>query len=197
MYLQLDNCRRSATPTVWLHDTFAVLTVLLRALLLCAVTSCSVQLSPEYDKLAFATLSDLNVKTETLFASLSAGGTAQNFSNYQETYAQIIGGFSAVRVTTLNRQTPPLSARLLASPPFKTVCGTQPDNCVNPTPDHLEQIIMLLTSMRDTHKRGKLTSELVSGFNGAGGFKNQFEIEMGRVLAFESALQRSGGVNGS
>lgn len=182
MFQRLEN--------VWWRTTqraaFAVF-LLLSILLM----GCAARLSPDYDKVTFASLSDLNVKTETLFASLSSGGSAQSFPNFQATYATLIGGFSAALVTTSNRQTPGLSAKLLASPQLKALCGEEPESCVNPTPDHLEKVITLLTQMRNTHQRGKLSGELVAGFNRAGGFKGQYEIEMGRVLFFEQALQRS------
>ncbi|TAU35381.1 hypothetical protein ELI44_37200 [Rhizobium ruizarguesonis] len=198
MSLQLVSRRLPDTSNACLAELFTRLSVAIYALALLAIMAgCSVQLSPEYDKITFSNLSALNVKAETLFASLSAGGTAANFSNYQDTYAELIGGFSAARIATLNRQTPPLSAKLLTSPTLKTACANDPASCVNPTPYNLQQVIALLTSMRDTHKRGKLVGELVVGFNGGGGFKGQYEIEMGRVLAFESALQRSEGSNGS
>jgi hypothetical protein len=182
MFQQLGNFRWPAARST------AIAIFLLYAVLLSGlVTGCAAKLSPDYDKVTFASLSDLNVKTETLFASLSGGGSTHDFPTFQATYAQLIGGFSAARISTSNRQTPPLSA----SPQVKALCGSEPESCVNPTPYHLEKVITLLTKMRNTHQSGKLPGELVAGFNGAGGFKGQYEIEMGRVLAFESALQRT------
>ncbi|ESY17063.1 hypothetical protein [Mesorhizobium sp. LNJC391B00] len=151
---------------------------------------CSVQLSPAYDQATFTSISDLNVKTETLLASLSRGGTAGDFPKYKVTYDQLIGGFSAARVATASRDVPAPSQRLLGISHLNGVCGNDPTNCVNPTPHHLEKVITLLTAMRDTHQQGKLAGELVAGFNGQGGFKGQYEIEMSRILVFETALQR-------
>lgn len=159
-------------------------------LILWIISSCSTQLSPAYDRSTYTSLTDLNVKAETLFASLSGGGTASNFPTYKETYNQLIGGFSAARMATATREVPPLSQRLLDTSKVKAACGEDPTGCVNPTPHHLDQVTALLTTMRETHQQGKLVSELVSGFNGQGGFKNKYESEMSRVLVFEAALQR-------
>lgn len=182
MFQQLETVWGRITQSA----TFAVF--LLLSILL---TGCAARLSPDFDKVTFASLNDLNVKTETLFASLSGNGPVQSFSKSEATYAALIGGFSAARIATANRQTPPLSAKLLASPQLKPLCGEEPQSCVNPTPYNLENVVELLTQMRDVHQRGKLSGGLVTGFNGIGGFKLQYEIEMGKVLAFEQALQRS------
>lgn len=148
------------------------------------VSGCSVQLAPDYDKATYDSLAELNVQTETLFASLSSGGSAADFAAHKPIYDGIIGGFSAARMLTDSRAIPPLSSRLLATPLFKTACGGDPAKCVNQTPLHLKQIIDLLTGMRDAHKRGGLSAALVVGF------KLQYELEMQRVLVFEAALQR-------
>lgn len=158
--------------------------------LFCAISGCSIQLSPAYDQAMYASLSELNVKTETLFSSLSRGGTAGDFQKYKPTYDQLIGGFSAARIAAASREVPAPSQRLLGISHLKGVCGEDPTNCVNPTPHHLEKVVALLTAMRDTHQQGKLVSELVTGLNGQGGFKGQYEIEMSRILVFEAALQR-------
>ncbi|MER9870811.1 hypothetical protein NKJ35_27160 [Mesorhizobium sp. M0136] len=154
------------------------------------VSGCSIQLSPAYDQATLTSISDLNVKTETLLASLSHGGTAGDFSKHKATYDQLIGGFSAARVATASRDVPAPSQRLLGIAHLNGVCGNEPSNCVNPTPHHLDKVIALLSAMRNTHQQGELVSELVTGFNGQGGFKGQYEIEMSRILVFETALQR-------
>ena len=158
--------------------------------LLLAVAGCSIQLSPAYDQVTYTKLVDLNVRAETLFASVSNGGTAADFSAHKTTYDQLIGGFSAARMTTATREIPNSSRQLIGTSGLRAACGADPTDCINPTPHHLDKVIVLLTAMRDTHQAGKLVGELVSGTNGQGGFKGQYEIEMNRVLVFEAALQR-------
>ncbi|MBZ9662944.1 hypothetical protein LB523_28235 [Mesorhizobium sp. ESP-6-4] len=155
-----------------------------------AFSGCSIQLSPAYDQATFTSISDLNVKTETLFASLSQGGTAGDFAKYKATYDQLIGGFTAARITTASRDVPAPSQRVLTMAHLNGVCGNDASNCVNPTPHHLDQVINVLTKMRDVHQSGGLKGNLVTGSNGIGGFKYQYETEMSRILVFESALQR-------
>ncbi|RUW85206.1 hypothetical protein [Mesorhizobium sp. M1E.F.Ca.ET.063.01.1.1] len=159
-------------------------------LLLFTTSGCSIQLSPAYDQATYTSLSELNVKTETLFSSLSKGAESGEFQKYKPTYDQLIGGFSAARITTASRPVPSPSQRLLGVTHLQGVCGNDPTNCVNPTPHHLDNIVILLKAIRDKHQQGKLEAEVVNGFNGQSGFKGQYEIEMSRILVFETALQR-------
>jgi hypothetical protein len=152
--------------------------------LIFAVAGCTIQLSPAYDEATYTSLVELNVKTETLFASLSGGGTAADFPAYKPTYDQLIGGFSAARMATATREVPAAGLRL-AGAGSNAVCADNPADCVKPTPHHLDKIIVLLIAMRDAHQHGKL----IRGLD-VGGFKNQYEIEMSRVLLFEAALKR-------
>lgn len=154
------------------------------------LAGCSAQLSPSYDQTVFNDLNALNVQTETLFAALTHDGPVGGFASRQKTYDELIGGFSAAKLTTEARFIPPGGLRLAASPALQALCGSDPAECVNPTPHHLAKIITLLTAMRDVHEKGRLVGELVVGIDGAGGFKNQYEIEMSRILVFEAALQR-------
>jgi len=190
-----DRCFAADPPlapkqTLTVNPGRALLSFLAFLSILWIIASFSTQLSPAYDPSIYIPLTTLNVKAETLFASLSGGGTASNFPTYKETYDQLIGGFSAARMATATREVPPLSQRLFGSSQVKAACGDDPSDCVNPTPHHLDQVTALLTTMRDTHQQGKLAGELVNGFNGHGGFKNKYESEMSRVLVFEAALQR-------
>ena len=158
--------------------------------LLFLIAGCSVQLAPAYNEATYKSITDLNVKTETLFASLSKGGTAGDFQKYKATYDELIGGFSAARMLTATRDVPPISRRAFGIAGLSAACGTDFTDCVNPTPHHLDKVIVLLTAMRDTHQKGGLVGELVVGLNGQAGFKGQYEIEMNRILVFEGALKR-------
>ncbi|RWD71059.1 hypothetical protein [Mesorhizobium sp.] len=184
MYQARSVSRPSHRPSVALAIRSLIVLIAL------VFSGCSIQLSPAYDQATFTSISDLNVKTETLFASVSKGGTAGDFPKYKATYDQVIGGFSAARVATASRDVPAPSQRVLGIAHLNGGCGDDPASCVNPTPHHLDKVIALLTAMRDTHQQGKLVSELVTGLNGQGGFKGQYEIEMSRILVFETALQR-------
>ena len=160
---------------------FAALTALL---LLVAVAGCTIQLSPAFDADLYKTVTELNVKAETLFAKVSGGGTAANFKTSSATYDALIGGFSAARLAADARGAPPMGVRLAAQGPLKKICADDPTACVNPTPHNLGVIVGLLTDMRDSHRSGRLPAYLVAGF------KNRYEIYMNRVLVFEAALNR-------
>ncbi|UCI07378.1 hypothetical protein [Mesorhizobium sp. B1-1-8] len=184
MYQARSVSRPDRTPPV--ASAIRSLVILIALVL----SSCAIQLSPAYNQATFTSISDLNVKTETLMASLSQGGTAGDFAKYKATYDQLIGGFSAARMETASRDVPAPSQRVLKIAHLNSVCGNDPTNCVNPTPHHLDQVIKVLTKMRDIHQSGELKGNFVTGSNGIGGFKYQYEIEMSRILVFESALQR-------
>lgn len=181
--------RGDCVPAAGGHCGLATLLLALIASLplLGAVSGCAIQLSPPYDQAIYNSISDLNVKTETLFAALSQGGTAANFPTYKATYDQLIGGFSAARMSTMSREVPMPSQKLLSITHLDKQCGKDPSGCVNPTPDNLEQIITLLTTMRDRHQAGRLPGEFVTG---TAGFKQAYEIRMHQVLVFEAALKR-------
>ena len=154
-----------------------------RCLAICCVVvaACSVQLSPEYDSASFQQLTDLNVKTETLFASLAGGSSASKYPDYSKTYDDIIGGFSAVRTVLSARPAPgnaPVSAQLATS-----LGCTDAASCIAPTVETLQHLIEALQEMRDVHR--------TKGFTAApGGYKLDFEAKMKDILAFEAALKR-------
>lgn len=153
-------------------------------LALLALAGCAAQLSPAFDPATYKTITDLNVKTETLFAALSGGATASSFGTYRETYAEILGGFAAARMATASRAVPAMNPQLAKIAQLDKICADNPADCINPTPRHIDKIIVLLTAMRDTHQRRGLSADLV------GGFKRQYELEMNPILVFEAALNR-------
>ena len=177
-------------PRERIHLSRAILSFLACFSILWAIAGCATQLSPSFDQATYTSLTDLNVKSETLFASLSKGGTSANFPAYKESYDQLIGGFSAARMAAAAREVPSGGGHLLGVSQVKAACGDDPSDCTNPTPHHLDKVITLLSAMRDTHQSGRLVGELVAGSDGHGGFKGQYEIEMNPVLIFEAALQR-------
>ena len=152
------------------------------------LAGCSVQLSPAPDQALFDNLTSLNVQTQTLFAGLTHRGSVGEFSGRAETYDALIGGYAAARLVAASREVPAEGLRLADR--LGEICVSDPVECVNPTPHHLDKIITLLTAMRDAHERGRLVGALVAGPDGTGGFKGQYEIEMSRILLFEAALQR-------
>src|SRR5262245_37357230 len=103
--------------------TQKLLSILAALTCLWVVAGCVTKLSHSYDGSTYTALTDLNVKAETLFASLSGSQTASSFQTHKETYDQLIGGFSAVRMTTAVREIPPSSQRLLSASQMKAVCG--------------------------------------------------------------------------
>lgn len=160
---------------------FAALTALL---LLVAVAGCTIQLSPAFDADLYKTVTELNVKAETLFAKVSGGGTAANFKTSSATYDALIGGFSAARLAADARGAPPMGVRLAAQGPWKKICADDPTACVNPTPSRLDDVISVITEMRDRHQAGRLPAYRVAYL------KSVYEVYMHDVLVFEANLER-------
>lgn len=186
MIEEFDSSAAKVARAVGYVPRFAIVTLAIMFLLV----GCAAQLSPSYNQAIFDDLTGLNVKTETLFASLSHDSSVGDFASRRTTYDELIGSFSAAKLTTEARDVPPMGLRIAASPALKGICGSDPVQCANPTPHHLEKIIALLTAMRDAHERGGLTRFIVAGSDGTGGVKNQYETDMNIILVFEAALQR-------
>ena len=161
-------------------------------LIMLALAACTVRLLPAYDQATYQSLTSLNANTLTLFSSLSAGSSAKEFPRYEDQYNELIGGFSAARMTLANRPTPPIGQTLFGTGPLSAICGKNAsvEDCLNATPRILDQIVALLTKMRDIHQQRGLPAEVVSGLNGRGGLKGQYQIEVAQVLTVEAALQR-------
>ena len=146
------------------------------------LAACTAQLSPPFDQAIYDKVVGLNEQTETLYASLSNGGSAGSFAAKAADYDAVIGGFSALRLQIAARPVPSGISGGLG--PLAAVCGSAPADCIDTTTHHLDKIVSFLTAQRDLHQRGKLTAGLVA-LN-----KGQYEAEMNPILTFETALQR-------
>jgi hypothetical protein len=162
--------------------------ILKRFVLLWAVllTACTIQLAPGYDQALAEGLDASNKQALTLFASLESGSPASEFDSYEPRYAELIGGFDALRQRAMTRQIPPLAKRLSSLKMVQTFCNSEsdPGGCLNVTPSSLAQVLSLLRRMRDTHKSRGLESEQVELF------RNGYNPAIAQALTVENALKR-------
>jgi hypothetical protein len=159
-----------------------------RAILLCAalLAACTIQLVPSYDQALVEGLNDANTAALTLFASVETGSPTTKFSDYEHSYAEIIGKFDALQQRAASRQIPPLAARLSKLKITQTYCNsaTDPTSCLNVSPSSLNAVLATLRRMRDTHKSSGLAPDAVDLFEG------RYKIAVAQALTVENALKR-------
>jgi hypothetical protein len=173
------------------HTVRAVFQTIAVAWVMLILAGCAARLLPAYDQATYEDLTDLNAKALALFSALSAGGTPSDYPKYEDQYNELVGGFGAARMTLANRPPPPIGRKLFGTRLLAKAChGRSAEECLNETPHTLDQIVALFTKMRDVHRQRGLPAEAVSGLNGRGGFKGQYQIEIAQALTIEAALQR-------
>ena len=164
-------------PVIWKR------TVLLWAVLLAA---CTIQLAPSYDQALVDGLDTNNAAALTLFALVESGSPKEKFGDYEERYAELIGGFEALHQRAQNRQIPPLAARLSKLNIVKGLCNSQtdPTACVNTSPAAIERVLAVFRMMRDTHKSKGLQKDIVEAF------QTDYRTAIDQALTVENALKR-------
>jgi hypothetical protein len=157
--------------------------VLLWAVLLAA---CTIQLAPGYDQALAEGLDASNRQALTLFASLEGGSPASEYDSYEQRYAELIGGFDALRQRALTRQIPPLAKRLSSLKIVQGFCNSEsdPTGCLNASPSSLAEVLSLLRRMRDTHKSRGLGSDQIELF------RDSYNPAIAQALTVENALKR-------
>lgn len=157
--------------------------ILMWAMLLAA---CTIQLAPDYDQALVEGLGESNAEALTLFASVETGSPASEFDDYDERYAELIGGFEALRQRAATRQIPPLARRLSSLPSIAAVCVSEsdPTRCVNASPVSLQEVLTLLRAMRDTHRSSGLAVDTVARF------RDGYDTAIAQALTVENALKR-------
>jgi hypothetical protein len=166
--------------------------IILSALVMLALSACSVSLAPPFDQSLVTGLNSANTKALTLFSAVSTGSTAEKFPQYSSQYDGLIGQFGALRQQALARPIPPLAKKLadqlVKYKVLKEACGDaggNPSSCVNSSPNGMLVIINNLTKMRDVHKASGLKKDIVAIF------KNAHDISMSQALTIETALKRN------
>lgn len=153
--------------------------------LLLLLSACQVRLAPEFDRGILDGLVEANRQTMMLFAAVEGGGDPAGFPQRDPQYQEAIGRFAALRIEAQARPQP--------SSPLADLFGlggAEPPEAASivpletPTPAVLEQIVALLTQMRQTDRAGTLTETKVAGF------KNSYETGIAQALVYEKALER-------
>jgi len=153
----------------WLARPGAVLLVLLLAV------ACTIQLAPPYDRTIVDGLTAANEQTLTLFAGVASGGSAAEYPRREPAYNAVIGKFDALRIQAKARPTPP-PPRILGD---KAAGLTEAASIGG-----LEEIVRVMTRMRDDDKDGGMNAAAVSLYKGS------YEISIDQVLTYEKALAR-------
>lgn len=159
------------------------LAVVLALLLL---SSCAIQLVPDYDQALLEGLNDANTEALTLFAQVESGSPAEEFSNYARDYATVIGKFGALRQRAQSRYVPPLASRLAEKKIVRDFCASEsnPNGCLNASPESITEILSSLRTMRDLHRQRGLENGAVVAF------RNRYDIQIDQALTVENALKR-------
>lgn len=150
------------------------------------LAACTVQLVPGYDQALVEGLDRNNAAALTLFASVEGGSPKEKFADYEERYAELIGGFEALRQRAENREIPPLATRLSRLKFVKDFCNseTNPTACVNASPEAIKRVLEVFRMMRDKHRSAGLGVDVVKLF------QTDYSTAIGQALTVENALKR-------
>ena len=157
------------------------------------LSGCATQLAPSYSQGIVDGLNAANVQTMTMFATVSAGVTADTFAAQRQTqYNAIIGQFSALesQVAARPMPQPPLGASRVAPADWLKVLEAAP------TKGSLDTIVSVLTKMRDEDQKNGFHA-VITGCGSAAldpslvcGFQNAYTQNFDSALTYEMALQR-------
>lgn len=147
---------------------------------------CTTKLAPSYDKNVVEQLSQLNVDTMVLMATISDGTSGDTFESRVENYNNLIGRLDALALSAGARPVPAsniyssisesLKKRGIANIPFDE---TKPAS-VYP----ITKISETITMIRNTDKKQGITQYE------ADTFKNQVQIYFDQAITYENFLQR-------
>ncbi|KQU64212.1 hypothetical protein ASC75_13745 [Aminobacter sp. DSM 101952] len=179
------GCVQATGPSHLIGFKLTLVRLLLPILLALNMAGCAIQLAPMFDKTIVQGLTTANEQTMILFASVSSGSKAQSFGKRKPEYDSLIGQFDALRLQAKSRPSPPPPSLFLKTRSLASERAGQIDLLSQaPTIEATEQIVLLLTRMRDTDERRGLST------TSTGLFKNQFEILIRNALIYEKALER-------
>lgn len=164
----------------------AVMRACLAVFVCVALSACTISLVPAYDEALTADLEDANKQALVLFAKLENGSPANKFSDFTDSYSELIGAFEDLKQRAETRPMPPLAKRLQKTEIFQSFCNSKdnPMSCLNASPGSMGQVLTTLRMMRDTHRVSGLTAALMPGF------KREYETAIRQALTVESALKR-------
>lgn len=151
-----------------------------------ALAACTISLVPGYDQALVDGLDGANAKALTLFASLEGGSTKEEFADYKERYAEVIGTFESLRERSKSRQIPPLATRLSKIAIVRDVCDSRgdPTSCLNVTPASLDRVLEVLREVRDAHRAAGIEADTIRPL------RRDYQTAMEQALTIENALKR-------
>ncbi|MFC0348862.1 hypothetical protein [Undibacterium danionis] len=150
------------------------------------LVGCATQLAPAYDKNVADGLNASSVDAMTLFATMSSGTKAQDFSTRADRYASLIGKLDALALAAGARPLPKNKVtdsinRFLEK---RGASVLSDDDATPPSAHAIRQISATLSKMRDTdQKQGVTAYEVIA-------FKGQASIYFDQAITYENFLQR-------
>ena len=150
------------------------------------LAACAIQLAPAYDQTLVDGLNQRHAQALTLFASVEGGSPASEFGEHRQYYAELIGGFEALRERAAGREIPPLAQRISRLRIVRDFCNSEadPTGCVNASPAALERVLEVLRRMRDRHRTRGLATDLITLF------RRDYSTAIAQALTVENALRR-------
>jgi hypothetical protein len=157
---------------------------LLYLLVSLVLSACATQLAPRYDQTLYDGLTQTNTEIMELFASISAGTSAETFSEREEKYNAIIGSIDALAMQSRARPVPEnkISEKVNAYLDSRGV-GALSDGEA-PSASSLDEVSENLVKMRDKDKVDGLKPGAIAVF------KNAIVISMDQALTYEAFLER-------
>lgn len=148
------------------------------------LTSCAIQLAPQYDQALFDGITETNTQTMQLFATVSSGTSADTFSQRETTYNNLIGTVDALAMQSLARPVPKnkVTEKVNAYLASRGVTGLEDGNA--PSAAALQEVSENLAKMRDKDRSAGLAPNVVAAF------KNAVVISMDQALTYEAFLER-------
>lgn len=164
-----------------LRQTYTPVFILLTVLML---NACATQLAPAYDKALFDGITQTNIKIMALFASVSKGTKANDFSQREKMYNDIIGNVDALALQSKARPVPQNKVTEKVNQYLQSRGVGALSDGVAPSANALEVVSKNLVKMRDTDQARGLGKDLVPVF------KNAVIISMDQALTYEAFLER-------
>lgn len=147
--------------------------------------SCTVKLSPDYDKDLSTSLSSINTEMMVFFASIDEGTHSTNFGDRKQTYSKIKGKLEALVIDLKSRPTPSINNMEAINAILKANNIPILPNDMN-SPPSVESILSVsktIKQMESTDKSQGLTSFEIQAF------KNQINIYISQAITYENFLK--------
>lgn len=174
--------RNNAVSVVSVLRGIKALHVFLFVLIL---SGCAARLAPDYDQSFYDQIVSVNQSVGILFSELEINGAKSGFSKASVSYAKVLGSLKSLHILSQSRPLPSNLEKLSKIKSLSEICGQghELSDCLNDTPDKLEEIIAIVTAVRDRHQLHGVSQSLLSGY------QNAYTGLMQQILVYEGYLE--------